>query len=319
MKYLILLFFTFATFSPIFSQKSIKFDQLTAKNISYEESNENVVSITYDSTSSSHFYLNIRYSENDSARIRFFTKKKTINLEQLNILEEKKKILRDGLCTFIDKNEKSTYPYRMGYIEGESTIYKDSILYSKIMYSKDTILLQQYFYPNGNLRVNVKHIKFSRKKINNKSVDINNEYMTEYYENGKLKREEEYDEDLNIIHQKHYTPEGKETTFYTPLKRMAQFPGGDEAFIQFVRKNLRYPPKAIAQNITGRVILRITVEADGKISKIKVTKSLSPETDQEAIRVAKLMPDWIPGIFLGELAPYYFSLPVRFTLDNLYY
>ncbi len=97
---------------------------------------------------------------------------------------------------------------------------------------------------------------------------------------------------------------------------MPSFPGGDAALLKYLTDNIRYPVVDAEQGTQGRVVLRFVVDASGSISDVKVLRSLSPTCDKEAERVVKGMPKWIPGRQNGKSVPVYYSLPVRFQLQN---
>jgi len=104
-----------------------------------------------------------------------------------------------------------------------------------------------------------------------------------------------------------------------PLEAVEQppkFPGGDEELLRFLSENLRYPSVAQEMGIEGRVIVRFVVSKTGKVGSIEVIRPLDPSCDKEAVRVVKLMPDWVPGRQNGRNVPVYFTLPVWFRLDK---
>ncbi len=96
---------------------------------------------------------------------------------------------------------------------------------------------------------------------------------------------------------------------------MPQFPGGDDALLQFIRDNLRYPEKAAEVGIDGRVTMRFTILATGELTDIKVVRGLDPLLDAEAVRVIKIMPNWIPGRQNGKNVPVYITLPIVYKLQ----
>lgn len=55
-----------------------------------------------------------------------------------------------------------------------------------------------------------------------------------------------------------------------------------------------------ANGIQGRVIVKFIVEKDGSISNVEVNRSVDPDLDNEAMRVVKAMPKWIPGQINGK-------------------
>jgi len=99
---------------------------------------------------------------------------------------------------------------------------------------------------------------------------------------------------------------------YSLVEKMPEFPGGEEKMFNFIRKNLRYSAEMLESGIQGRVICRLVIEKNGRISNVEVLKSLSPACDKEAVRVIKLMPKWIPGEQDGKKVRVNYILPVLF-------
>jgi len=97
---------------------------------------------------------------------------------------------------------------------------------------------------------------------------------------------------------------------------MPLFPGGDVALMKWLSGNITYPPIAREQGIEGRVSLRFVIKPDGSVDNVEIVKGLDPSCDQEAVRVLKKMPKWIPGRQNGTAVPVYYSLSVSFKLQN---
>ena len=97
-----------------------------------------------------------------------------------------------------------------------------------------------------------------------------------------------------------------------------QFHGGDAALINFLNANIKYPSKAAKDKIEGKVIVQFMVKKTGKIDDVKVLRSVRKDLDHEAVRVVKMMPDFIPGKQNGEVADMLYTIPVSFKLfDNM--
>jgi periplasmic protein TonB len=101
---------------------------------------------------------------------------------------------------------------------------------------------------------------------------------------------------------------------YTEVDQMPEFPGGKEALLKFVYKNVRYPASARRMGIQGTVWLTCIVEKDGSVSNVKVKESLSTDTDNESIRVLSMSPKWIPGESGGVPVRVRMEHPVKFKL-----
>lgn len=105
---------------------------------------------------------------------------------------------------------------------------------------------------------------------------------------------------------------------YTNTEKLPMYKGGIEKLYSFIRKNLIYPEWEKHQKIEGRVILSFIVEKDGSISNPKVLRV--PEGSQnlgnEALRILKLMPKWIPAENFDEKVRFYYSIPVLFKIKD---
>jgi TonB family protein len=111
-------------------------------------------------------------------------------------------------------------------------------------------------------------------------------------------------------------PVGEEVPqeIFVVVETMPQFPGGEAALMKFIYDNIQYPQAAKDKGISGRVILRFAVMADGNVNRVMVLKGVDPELDQEAIRVIKMLPAWQPGKQSGKPVNVWYSVPVTFQL-----
>jgi protein TonB len=112
-----------------------------------------------------------------------------------------------------------------------------------------------------------------------------------------------------------YLAERKDTiNVYDCVEQMPSFPGGSQKLKEFIEENLRYPKELEETCVQGRVIVRFIVERNGKLSNVKVVKSVHPALDKEALRIVKLMPRWIPGRQNGITVRVKFYIPIIFRL-----
>lgn len=105
-----------------------------------------------------------------------------------------------------------------------------------------------------------------------------------------------------------------EDQVYEVVENNPEFPGGDEALMAYLQKNIKYPAIAQDNGIQGRVIIEFVVNRDGSVVDPKVMKSLDPSCDKEAMRVIKAMPKWKPGRQRGKAVRVKFRVPVLFRL-----
>lgn len=98
---------------------------------------------------------------------------------------------------------------------------------------------------------------------------------------------------------------------------MPSFPGGEEALAKFLRNNVRYPSLAQENNVQGTVSVQFVVEKDGTIQNVKVVGApRGAGLDEEAMRVVRKMPKWKAGRQNGRDVAVFFTLPVRFLLQD---
>lgn len=90
------------------------------------------------------------------------------------------------------------------------------------------------------------------------------------------------------------------------------FPGGDSNLITFINRNRQYPAQAYKAGIEGRVLCSFIVNSDGSISNVTVFKGVEASLNEEAVRIFKLMPNWIPGRMNGVPVPVRVIRPVPF-------
>lgn len=101
---------------------------------------------------------------------------------------------------------------------------------------------------------------------------------------------------------------------YDVVENMPQFPGGPSAMMKFLSDNIKYPVAAEEKRQQGRVIVTFIVECDGTVTNAKVAMSAGEHLDNEALRVIKSMPLWIPGTQGGNPVRVKYTAPVAFRL-----
>jgi len=87
---------------------------------------------------------------------------------------------------------------------------------------------------------------------------------------------------------------------FTITDETASFPGGLDAYYEYLGKELTYPEQAKKLGVEGRVFVEFVIETDGSIGNAKVVKGIGAGCDAEALRVIKESPKWIPGKVNGK-------------------
>jgi periplasmic protein TonB len=91
----------------------------------------------------------------------------------------------------------------------------------------------------------------------------------------------------------------------------AMFPGGREAFAEFLRKYL-VTPDELEVGEKKAVLVRFMVDVDGTISKVEIVQTGGDKYDREVIRVLHKMPKWLPATQNGIKVATWFTQPVTF-------
>ena len=88
----------------------------------------------------------------------------------------------------------------------------------------------------------------------------------------------------------------------------------DRAILAYFAENIRYPPIARENRITGMVVIQFIVDPTGQVSNAKVVREIGGGCGKEALRVAMTMPRWRPGRQRGRPVRVQMNLPIRFEL-----
>jgi TonB family protein len=102
---------------------------------------------------------------------------------------------------------------------------------------------------------------------------------------------------------------------YIISEEMASFPGGEMDMYSWLGNNIKYPIDAKETGVAGIVIITFVIEKDGSLTDVQVLNGIGAGCDEEAVRVIKAMPKWIPGKQNGIPVRTQFNLPIRFTLE----
>ncbi|NJK87140.1 MAG: energy transducer TonB, partial [Bacteroidales bacterium] len=99
------------------------------------------------------------------------------------------------------------------------------------------------------------------------------------------------------------------------VEEMPQFQGKDaNAFRNWIGENLKYPESAAQNKISGKVFVQFCVDSKGKVTDVEIVRGADKALDEEALRVVKSSPDWIPGKQHGKEVKVQFTFPIVFAL-----
>ena len=182
--------------------------------------------------------------------------------------------------------------------------YKSGLKKSEIYYSNYEwkYLDKQYnqWYENGQIKIQANY--------ENRLLDG---AVRTYWEDGTKKREDVYSKNV-LINGKCWDKEGNEIPHFDyQTKAQLTFNVNEH-----VKKNIKYPKKAIDTKKAERIITQFTISKDGNVCNIRTLGNPNKHLASECIRVIKLMPNCIPATLDGENVASKFVYPINFTLSN---
>ena len=133
-----------------------------------------------------------------------------------------------------------------------------------------------------------------------------------FWGNGKQRRTELYNNG-ELVSSECFDNKGR-TIPYFEADKSASFPGGKEAMILYLSKNLQYPKKAMQNNKQGKVVVKFEVDETGRVIRRWIVKSINSELDAEAGILICKMPKWSPEFCNGDPVSSIQKVGINFTL-----
>ncbi len=207
--------------------------------------------------------------------------------------------------TWLNQRWEETSKDSAGYYRTLRIDSLKGLFFFKTFYSNDKLLTSSMY---SSLSPKVKNGVFTWNYPNKK--------MERWYKQDSLIRTIGRNEQGKIIYDTQPNAEyiEGEPIYNNTIDQPAVFPGGRMALIQHLASNTTYPEKALAQNIQGTVMIQFVINTKGEIVNAVVLKSVHPLLDEEALRVIKEMPKWIPGQLNGKKVNVMMSNPIDFHL-----
>lgn len=103
---------------------------------------------------------------------------------------------------------------------------------------------------------------------------------------------------------------------YTVVTESARYPEGNDGLTKFLSQNMRYPKQALDDRIEGVVVCQFVVDTLGNHSGFKIIRHANPLLEEEALRLVKTLPKFIPAKYKGVKVKSWFTVPVRFRLPK---
>ena len=105
---------------------------------------------------------------------------------------------------------------------------------------------------------------------------------------------------------------------FTKAEQPAQFPGGEDAWKGYLAKNLQYPEAALKARTEGVARLQFIVDTEGSISNVRILSNPGNGIGEEAIRLIKKGPKWLPAVQNGREVNYEVQLSIDFRTNKYF-
>ena len=102
----------------------------------------------------------------------------------------------------------------------------------------------------------------------------------------------------------------QQDVIYRSVQQPPEYPGGQDALMDYLTREIQYPKAAKENNVHGRVIVQFVVEKDGSVSNVKVVRSVDPDLDAEAVRVCKTLAGFKPGRQNDQIVRVWYTMPI---------
>jgi len=127
----------------------------------------------------------------------------------------------------------------------------------------------------------------------------------------------------NLLSPADYTPttigEEDEDIIFTPGEVVSALFNGksaEDAFREYIAKNLMYPQVALDNGIFGKVFVQFVIDQKGNVIDLQVVRGTDPSLDNEALRLIKSTSGmWTPGKQGNKFVKVRYTFPIHFKLQ----
>lgn len=101
-------------------------------------------------------------------------------------------------------------------------------------------------------------------------------------------------------------------------RNMPQFPGGQEALIEYIKQRVRYTEFEIDRNVSGTIYVSFVVYSDGSVGDVVIERGIrnGERLAKRATEVLLGMPKWKPGDNGDKPLSVMMKMPLKFELKN---
>jgi protein TonB len=106
----------------------------------------------------------------------------------------------------------------------------------------------------------------------------------------------------------------KDTNSFAAIE--PQYPGGVQAFNNYITRKLHYPDAARLICINGKVFVSFVVDKDGSVKDVTPLNCVGAGCESEAVKVVRLSKQWKPGFQNGEPVSVTYTISINFNMES---
>ena len=162
------------------------------------------------------------------------------------------------------------------------------------------------YYPNGQINL-----------VRELEANGRTKRLKQYHPDGSLKRVEEPGQE-----KLYYDEHGTQILPYIPFEQKASMRLPQKVFAMLLAKEMKYPVEAQEKGISGRVVMQLLINKEGKAVKVWVAKGVHTLLDKEAFRVMSKLAkdlDFNPAYKDGQPVEGIVNFPLLFRLSGKKY
>jgi protein TonB len=107
----------------------------------------------------------------------------------------------------------------------------------------------------------------------------------------------------------------EEEKTFIPIEKEAEYPGGVQAWLRYLNRNMRAPEGALGEVGQSRVVVQFVVDKDGNVSDVVAISGPDNGMREEAVRVIKKSGKWVPALQNGRYVRTVKVQPVIFLIE----
>lgn len=191
------------------------------------------------------------------------------------------------------------------YNAGQPTMiigwHSNGFMSDSSVYGNDGAAIHKYWFDNG------------QPSHTGQSSGTNKEGNWQYFhKNGKIAAIEEYKAN-DLVSRVYYNELGQQLSDTENKDRPASFKGGPKKWRSFLLNNLDFLDGVkLVNTYFVTVVLALTIDEAGNITDVYVDVPVSPKFDEQALKVIKRSPAWIPAVDHNRNIKYYTRQSITF-------